>query len=280
MHPDNQQDLLKDLTIPPRPDVVNVMFAELRKDEPNLKRVSAAIVKDPGISAGIIRAANSPFCGVSRRISSLPKAIEVLGLRYVTNLASGLAIRYAMQNNHKGPSLDAFWQRTENTAMLCHYIARRLHGISPDDAFSYGLFHDCGIPLLIQRFPHYAETARRANDANFVGTCQVEESETGTSHSILGYFLARAWFLPDDMCQAILIHHDARAYVDRKTDDSVRDLVGIGKLAEHIQLRWLGHAGDPEWGRFGGPVTKHFGLADEDISDLADGGRAALFGDA
>jgi HD-like signal output (HDOD) protein len=271
--------LLKDLAIPPRPEVVTILFAEIRKEHPDLKRVTAALIKDPALSAGMLRAANSPYFGLNRKVSSVPKAISVLGLTHVSNIVTGLAIRHALKGGDSAPSFDKFWQNAEQISMLCHYVARRLRGISADDAYTYGLFRDCGVPVLIQHFPHYRETLKRANDSRWMGTTQVEESETGTSHSILGYFLARAWLLPDHISRAILLHHDIEAFADPATSNEARNLIGVGFLAEHIQQSWLGNLDDAEWTKAAPSVTKHFALDDEDISDLGDSARAAIFGD-
>jgi HD-like signal output (HDOD) protein len=277
---DSYEVLLKDLAIPPRPEIVSLLFGEMRKEHPDLKRVTAAIIKDPALSAGILRAANSPFFGLNRAVSSVPKAINVLGLTHVSNIVTGLAVRHALKGEDSGHSFDKFWQSAEQISMLCHFVARRLHGVSADDAFTYGLFHDCGVPVLIRRFPHYGETAKRANDARWMATTQVEESETGTSHSILGYFLARAWLLPDHMCRAILLHHDLDAFAAPETPEAVRNLIGVGHLAEHIHMSWLGNVDDPEWTRYSGAVMDHFALTDDDLTDLNESARAAMHGDA
>jgi HD-like signal output (HDOD) protein len=280
MPAESYEVLLRDLNIPPRPEIVSLLFAELRKEHPDLKRITAAILKDPAMSAGILRAANSPFFGLNRKVSSVPQAISVLGLRHVSNIVTGLAIRHALKGGGKaGPSFDKFWQNAEQLSVLCHHVAQRLRGMPPDDAYTYGLFRECGVPVLIQRFPHYGEVLRKANDARWVGMPQVEESETGTSHSILGYFLAKTWLLPDHVSQAILLHHDIEAFGAKDTSNETRNLIAVGMLAEQIQQTWLGNPRNPEWTRCGPTVCGHFGLDEEDLADLAERARAVLFKD-
>lgn len=276
MNLEDYEAVLKDLTIPPRPDVVAVLFDEMSADSPNLRRVAKTIAADPGISSGLLRAANSPFFGLSRKVSSISQAINLLGLDHVVNIATGLAIRHALRGENAGLLFETFWHRAEQRGLLCHFLASVLRGIPPDEAYTYGLFHDCGIPVLVQRFPRYQEILRRAAQAAGVEA----EKELGASHSILGYFLARSWLLPDDLCRAILEHHEVDSFRDPATSGDVRNFIGVGHLAEHIQQRWFGNVNDPLWTQFGAAVMTHFGLTDEDVSNLIDRAQAAIQGDA
>lgn len=273
---DSYASVIKDLAIPPRPQVVTVLFEEMSKEEPDLKRVTQQIASDVGLSAGMLKAANSPLFGLSKKASSVPQAISVLGLRHVANIATGLAIRHALKSPGKGLSLERFWDSAEKTALLCHYLAKRLRGIPADEAYTYGLFHDCGIPVLAQKFPRYLETLRRANQAADQPFTKVEEGETGTSHGILGYFLARSWLLPDHLCQAILLHHEATVLGDAGVPGPVRNLVGIGHLAEHVLHVTLRSSEDAEWAKFKDGVAAHFGLTEEDLINLEDGAQAFM----
>lgn len=270
------ESVLRDLAIPPRPQVVTTLFEEMSKDSPNLNRITQAIAADVALSAGMLRAANSPLFGLSRKVSSIAQAVKVLGLKHVTNIATGLAIRFALSGGDKGKSFERFWDTAEKTALTCHYLAGRLRGIAADEAYTYGLFHDCGIPVLMQRFPRYQDTLKRANESAGVAFTKVEEVETGTSHGILGYFLGRSWLLSEDMCQAILLHHEVRAFDDSATPDAVRNLVGIGHLAEHIQHETMRSAEDLEWHKFESAVMAHFALTEEDFLNLVDGAQAML----
>ena len=275
----NYESMLRDLAIPPRPEIVIVLCDEMRKESPDLQRVTRIIAADPGLSAGMLRSANSPFFGLSRKVSSVPMAVSVLGLKHVSNIAHSLALRQAFRNSEHAAAFETFWNEAEKTGMLCHFIARSLRGVPPDEAYTYGLFHNCGVPLLIQRFPKYREAMASAGRDQGTSVAEVEERETGTSHAILGYFLARSWMLPDDLCQAILIHHDVAAFREEATTDAVRNLVGIGHLAKHIQQRWLGNADDAVWGSVREAVLDHFGLTEEDVANLIDRSHAAIDGD-
>jgi HD-like signal output (HDOD) protein len=92
------ESMLRELAIPPRPEVVMVLFEEVRTDAPDLNRIVKAIVADPGISVGMLRSANSPFFSLSRKVLSVPQAVKVRGLKHVANIAHGLALRNAFKS--------------------------------------------------------------------------------------------------------------------------------------------------------------------------------------
>lgn len=273
---DGYESVLRDLALPPRPEIVTILFEEMSSDDPDLPRITKHITADVALSAGMLRAANSPLFGLARKISSVPQAVSILGLRHVANIATGLAIRYTLSAGDKGRSFERFWDTAEKTALICHYLAEKVGGIPADEAYTFGLFHDCGIPVLIQRFPRYEDTLKRANEASGVAFTKVEEVETGTSHCILGYFLARSWLLSDEMCQAILLHHELKALEDPATAGAVRNLIGIGQLAEHVQHLTMRSSEDIEWDKFEAAVMRHFALSGEDLINLVDGAQAII----
>ena len=59
--------------------------------------------------------------------------------------------------------LENFWQRTTMLAIVASLIAKRQYGISPDAAYTYALFHDAAIPMMMRHFPNYAEVIETAH---------------------------------------------------------------------------------------------------------------------
>lgn len=265
------QDFVRNLTIPPRPEVVSRLFEEMSRDEPELSRVGDLIRADAGMAAAMLKAANSSAFGLARKVKSVPQAIEFLGMRNVSNIATGLAIRHALGGGGSDARHRNFWDKAEHMALVGAAFARTLRGIPVDEAYTFGLFHDCGIPLLMRQFKRYEETLARGLETD--NPTASEEAAHGTHHGIVGYFLARSWQLPNDFCRAVLWHHDVEVFADMEVGETVRNLVGVAHIAEHILNLMLCGAAKPEWERFGAPVLAHFGLGEEDVLNLADEAR-------
>lgn len=276
MDPAIDQAFLKNLTIPPRPQVVSVLFEEMSRDEPDLRRVGSSISADVGLAGAMLKVVNSPAFGLSRKATSVNQAIGFLGMRNISSIATGVVMRHSLGGGAQAAALDRFWDSAEKTAMLCTYLARSLRGIPPDQAYTLGLFHDCGIPLLMRQFPTYEETLARAGRSGERSFTEVEESELGTHHAAVGYFLARSWQLPDMLCMAILRHHDVEAFSDAAVPDAARNYIGIVQIADHIHHKLTRSTVDVEWIKFESAVLRHFGLNGEEFLNVVDNAQESL----
>lgn len=268
--------VIKDLAIPPRPAVVVMLQEELAKDEPNLAKVKQAIAGDVGFAGAILKTVNSAAFGLTRKITSVPQAIDIAGLRNVSNIATAMALRQLM-NNAGGASLERFWDTAEKVAQLCAHIARRLRGIPPDEAYTYGLFHNCGIAVLLNRFPNYREALIEANATPAQRFTGIEDRAVATNHATVGYFLARSWSLNTALCRAILLHHELGVFTgEAKDDGACLNYIGIGHIAEFIHHRLTRSSEDLEWAKFQDDVLRHFALDEEDFVNLVDSAEAQL----
>ena len=80
-------------------------------------------------------------------------------------------------------------------ALVASLIARRQYGISPDAAYTYALFHDAGVPLMMRRFPNYGELLERCRaEGKLLGN--MEEEYFPCTHPIISSLLVRNWGLP------------------------------------------------------------------------------------
>lgn len=258
-----------DLILPPQPKAMMVLMEEMQRPEPDLKRVAQVIQTDPALAGAMLKVVNSPAFGLATKASSVSQAINYLGFRNISSIASGLALRQVMSSPVAG--LERFWDTAEQVAVLCASLTKRIRGIARDQAYTVGLFHDCGIPLLMQRFPAYKDTLTRANKGEDRSFDQIEQDELGTSHTSVGYFIAKSWHLPEDICQAILLHHAPDTFSpDQNLSETTKNFVGLVLLAEHIHHQRQRVEVDIEWERMGPMVLKHFGLDEADYFELID----------
>lgn len=258
---------LKGITIPPRPQLLVRLDKEMHKDEPDPQMVARLISADVGLSAAVLKAVNSPFFGLSRKISAVGNAVSMLGLNASRQIVTGLVLRNSVAGSAR--SLERFWDSAEKVAGIAAYIASTLPRGPRDEAYSFGLFRDIGIPILMEKFPDYRETLAKADIATERSLTEVEDETHATNHATLGYLIAKGWFLPATICEAILCHHDRSVFDDKESiSPQALTLVAISHLAEHFNDEYVRMRTNPEWARMRDRVLAHLGLEETEYLDL------------
>lgn len=272
---DHLEQILQGIRIPPRPALLDEADRELSRDDPDLRRLAAIIARDVGLSAAVLKALNSPVFALRNKVANIGQAVILLGMRNLHSLVTAMALRNAMQGATAG--LERFWDSAEKVASINAFICGRLPRVPREQAYALGLFRDCGIPLLMQRFADYPETLRAAA-AQDHPLPEFEQVRHGTSHTAVGKFVGQTWGLPDTVCQAIQLHHKIDViYRDGGPDNAVKALVGINFLAEKLIEASVSLRPDPVWESHGGAVLDFLGLSDEHYYEIEDQ-AVSLFG--
>lgn len=261
------EQLLKGITIPPRPTVLLEVDRELKRPEPDLKLVAGLVARDVGVSAAMLKTVNSPLFGLRSKVGNVLQAVQMLGARNSSNVITSLVLRNSMGGTEH---LERFWDSSERVASISVYICSLLPKAPRQEAYTFGIFHDCGIPVLMQRFDDYRETLKRASGDDRPLT-EVEEERHGTSHATVGYLIARSWGLSDVICQSILRHHDL-SVIDSGADVSevTRMLVAVNFLAEHLNDTSVRLRDDGQWQRIGGRILDYLGLSQDEYVELCE----------
>ena len=231
---DDIQKVMSTVDIPTCPASVTDAMKEAQKDEPDLKRLSDIINSDAGLSVAALKLANSPLFGVGNPVYSVRKAVDRLGIKNVVCVVVASA-RRASITGLPAAWLESFWKRTTLVSIIASLIARRQYGISPDAAYTYALFHDAAIPLMMRRFPNYGELLDNCQrEASMLVVA--EESFFPCTHPIVGSLLVRNWGLPSILGLAIRFHHDREAYdlPDRTLPGGAVSLIAVTHVAERL----------------------------------------------
>ncbi|MEI7843546.1 MAG: HDOD domain-containing protein [Gallionellaceae bacterium] len=254
------------INIPPQPSILLEIEHLINKPNNQLSAIGDLITKDVGLSAAIFRLVNSSYYKSSMQITSIQKAITVLGMTQVANLIKGLSLRKAIGGQEV--AYEKFWERSEEIATLSGIIAAKqisACNIAVDQAYMAGLFHECGVPILMQRFPEYCQTFRINQGSNWPDFRE-EDKRFNTDHTVVGYMVTMHWNLPTFICQAVRFHHDRL-----NTDHAALTLVSILQLARHLH-NLIHHVKDAEWAKFSGSIFDEIGIhkdsSDEFMEDV------------
>lgn len=268
------QQTLQGISVPPQPQIMVDLQMEQYMPDPDLEVIARLISQDPGLSGALLKIVNSSYYGLSNKIASIQRAVNLLGSRSIINLINALSIKGEMSDDTI-VTLNRFWDTAQDVAMTCLTLAKRTGAQAVDEAYALGLFHDCGVPLMLKRFPNYMAVLEQAY-ANAGPDCRVVDTENNafnTNHAVVGYYTAKSWRLPEHVTDAIANHHNALAIFSDESsrNPQLKNLLAILKMAEHIcsSYRVLGNQTvDHEWNAIGHLVLDYVGLSDYDFESM------------
>jgi len=171
-------------------------------------RMADIIGRDPGLAASLLRLANSPFYGFSKRIDSLARGVMLIGAGELALLALGISVAAKFKNLPPGcVTLRQTWEHAVGCGVLARLLATQIRGLPQERAFVAGLLHDAGRLVLLRLLPrHMARIVRVAREEAMPLRC-AEQAVLGYDHAAVGRSLLTRWSLPPGLCAAVGDHH-------------------------------------------------------------------------
>lgn len=203
------EDRLDDL--PVLPSIVAKTMELARDQSCGARDLARTISLDGGISAKVLRLANSAYYGFPSQISTITHAVVILGFNAVSNLVLGSAVMQMFGGDSEGALFHkhGLWKHSLGAATAARLLAERLGCPPPycEQAFIGGLLHDVGKVVLDHQFP---EEWRSAVAACHERWCQLPEAELdvlGITHAAVGELAARKWAFAELLVDPIAHHH-------------------------------------------------------------------------
>ncbi|MDY7109647.1 MAG: GGDEF domain-containing protein [Planctomycetota bacterium] len=196
--------------LPSLPTVALQILELTRDDSVRLEAIADLVQHDPALTAKILRTVNSPYYGLSKPCPTIQRAIAYLGLSTVKSLVLSFGLVDLTRQAEEGMDLVDFWRRSLYCAAVIRRLAAMAGTCDPDEAFATAMMQDIGMLALYAAAPNpyrfiLAQTARDHHRLPVV-----ERNAFGFDHAQIGAALARRWRLPEEMAEAIRLHHEAR----------------------------------------------------------------------
>ena len=194
------------------------------------------ISNDPALCSRILKVVNSAFYGLPRQIGSINRAIVLLGLNAVKNIAIAASLTKLFRGGELCSRFSAkdLWIHSIATASCSKLICDELSMGVSDEAFLAGLIHDIGIMVEVQSMRHellqvFEEMTFDATGVPTSDMCEVEERIIGATHEDFGAGLCEAWKFPKALTLVTRHHHDPT-----QLPKDERTLVSIVYLADRL----------------------------------------------
>lgn len=271
---DSAMQLLEGLTLPPQPGTLLEINRERAKAEPDVEAVARIIERDLSVAAAVLKTINSPWFGLPKKVESVRQAVVLLGMPNVVNVVIALAMKSELQGNNQA-GIDRFFDDANDTALVLSSVMREVPVMSADKAYLLGLFRDCGMPILLQRLPQYAEVLQEAAKRPEQSLTDLEDARLRTDHAVVGALMSRHWHLPEEIGTIILNHHRTRELFGGARwkltpfEENIRTVIAVLAMVDCICHRLRKGKDSPEWGAIGEKVLAHLKLDQAEFEHLA-----------
>jgi diguanylate cyclase (GGDEF)-like protein len=220
----------------PSPPAVAQQIIDLASDpDIDVVKVATAMSKDPGLTAKVLRIANSPLYSKQRRSENLRQALVVLGL----NAATTLALSFSLVGTYKalkGSGMDytRYWRR----AILGAAAARafgELKGLRAlEDIFLAALLQDIAVLAVDRVQPDfYADLPASSTHTELIAH---ETARLGVDHAAVGAWLLGFWKLPESLCRIVELSHAPTCHAADTPVGSSARCVALGSECAEILL--------------------------------------------
>ena len=210
MKPITLEELIEKVDeIPVFPQSVSTIIRLIEDPDTGAKDVEREIMKDQGLTTKILRLANSAYYGLSRNIKSVAEATVLLGFQAVKSMVLATSVGKVIDRELPGYALgkEALWRQSQICAITTRAVAKKVRFAKADQAYTAGLLRDIGKVILDHYLNvEYEEIVAQVMDSS-KSFIEVEQSVLGFDHGQVGAKIAEKWHLPEELVEAIALHH-------------------------------------------------------------------------
>ncbi len=231
------QAVRKVTTIATLPEVTARIVATVEDPKSTASQLHKIVSHDPALVTRILKVVNSAFYGLPGQIGSIERAIVLLGLNAVKNIAVAASLGQLFRGVKlcDGFTAKDLWTHCIAVGVASRDIAKQMKLPFADEAFLAGMIHDVGILISLQLHPEKLREVCDLAKNQGIPFCEAEQQLIGMDHQQLGKALAELWKFPKS-CQIVAGHH----HRNNGMSDENRQLLGVVYVADTLVCQGVG----------------------------------------
>ena len=185
------------------------MLSLLEEPDTEISEIEEILRYDPGLTANILKLANSAYFGIPSKIGSLKQAVIVLGFKRLVQLVVASCVRAVMDKSVPGYDLPPgnLWRHSIAVSIAAEALVKDKQKTVSQDVFTPALLHDVG-KLVLGTFVKEELEAIESIAAKGVPFVVAENMILNTDHAEIGAQILSHWNFPKDVIHAVRWHHD------------------------------------------------------------------------
>jgi putative nucleotidyltransferase with HDIG domain len=261
--PAHRSDLKKIImdtkTLPTLPSVIHKLSYLSDNEKSSILEMAKIVSSDHVLSARILRLANSPSYGFYR-VSTISSAMILLGVNVVKSLALSSSILAIMEKD----SIN-LWEHSLGVGVAANLIARKLGLPECEEIATAGLLHDIGKVIIGLKCREAEQDILSHAHLHSLFIMEAEREIIDTDHAEVGNWLAKSWFLPDNLSEPIAFHHDVAGSEHHRVKTAVVHMADV-----LIKASGFGDSGDIFVPRIQEAAWDSLHLNEELLTELVD----------
>lgn len=251
------------LNLPTLPEVALRIREAVDDPDVSAGKLASVVGQDAALAARIIKVANSPLLRGRVQVDNLQLAITRLGITFVRNLVTGLAMQQMFQatSDAVDAKLRQVWEHSTEVASICHVLASHYTKLKPDQAMLAGLVHEIGILPILTLAEESPEMMAHPD---------ILDRVIDKLHPQVGTAILKAWSFPPEL---VSVPEGCVDFGRRSEKADYVDVVTVAKLQSYAGSE--NALGGIDWNHV--PAFARLGLAtDVHVHDMEDiGGEIA-----
>jgi putative nucleotidyltransferase with HDIG domain len=227
-------------TFPTLPVIVDRINELVQQPDTTARDIEAVVMTDQTMTARLLRLVNSPFYGFPQKVTTISRAVGLLGFEALRNLAFSTSVIQMFGSDGAG-AFDpaAFWKHSIGVAIAAKEIARRLGDKQVEEFFVAGLMHDVGKLVHHEFIPDEFECACILAIEHNILLRDAEQEVLKFTHDRTAGILLKHWRLPQRLITMVTDHHEPG-----RTSQHAREAAAIHLADILCRAKGLGFGGD------------------------------------
>ncbi len=252
-------------TLPSLPAIAMRIIQEVKKDNSSITELASIISVDPALTAKILKVANSSFYALPYKVESIEKAVNILGIAALKNIALSFVIVKGFKRNAVDDfNYEHYWKRSITAAVSAEMIASKL-GMTREDTFVTPLLMDIGVFVMYLSRPDDYLGVINKKKISRLKTYEAEREVFGFDHMEVGSEILKEWGLPEDIYLPIAYHHKKDS-----CPPEISNIVEILSLADISSSIYHGNKSIEKFGELKSALQDKLKISEEEVYEFTD----------
>ncbi|MBN4078736.1 HDOD domain-containing protein [Gammaproteobacteria bacterium AH-315-C21] len=199
-------------------------------DDPycSVNDISKIIRNDPGLTTRLLKLVNSPFYGFPSQISTVARAIAIIGMQELRDLVLATSVTRMFTGIPSDlVNMSQFWRQSIYCGLVSRAIASHCNNQNRERLFVAGMLHKIGALVIYKKIPELSREAISRVQFNGEILYQAENDVIGFNYADVSGELIRQWKLPKNLETAIEHHLFPSDSLDDSGDTAIIHLANL-----------------------------------------------------